>query len=64
MDGQGRVAIPSKLREWAKIDEQGDVVIVGTGSRIEMWSKPSWDRYNNDLTDAMITESAREVGIA
>jgi DNA-binding transcriptional regulator/RsmH inhibitor MraZ len=39
-------------------------VIVGTGSRIEMWSKLSWDRYNDNLTDAMITESAREVGIA
>lgn len=65
VDGQGRVAIPSKLREWAKIGEQGgDVVIVGTGSRIEMWSKLSWDRYNDNLTDAMITESAREVGIA
>ena len=64
VDGQGRVAIPSKLREWAKIGEQGDVVIVGTGNRIEIWSKKSWDRYNDDLTDAMITESAREVGIA
>ena len=64
VDGQGRVAIPSKLREWAKIGEQGDVVIVGTGSRIEIWSRASWDRYNDDLTDSMITESAREVGIA
>ena len=61
---QGRVAIPSKLRDWAKIGEQGDVVIVGTGSRIEIWSQAVWNRYNDDLTDAMITESAREVGIA
>ena len=64
VDGQGRVTIPAKLREWAKIGEQGDVVIVGTGIRIEIWSRPVWDRYNDDLTDAMITESAREVGIA
>ena len=64
VDGQGRVAIPVKLREWAKIGEQGDVVIVGTGSRIEIWSRTGWDRYNEELTDAMITESAREVGIA
>ena len=34
VDGQGRVAIPSKLREWAKISDQGDVVIVGAGNRI------------------------------
>lgn len=65
VDGQGRVAIPIKLREWAKIGEQNDdVVIVGTGSRIEIWSKVSWDAYNDDLTGAKIIESAREVGIA
>ena len=64
VDTQGRVAIPAKLREWAKIGEQGDVVIVGTGSRLEMWSRPAWERYNDALTDDMITESAREVGIA
>jgi MraZ protein len=64
VDGQGRVAIPSKLRDWAKIGEQGDVVIVGTGSRIEIWSQASWTRYNDELTDAMISASAREVGIA
>ncbi len=64
VDGQGRVAIPSKLRDWAKIGEQGDVVIVGTGSRIEIWGREAWNRYNDELSDAMITESAREIGIA
>lgn len=64
VDGQGRVAIPSKLRDWAKIPEQGDVVIVGTGSRIEIWSRDVWERYSEELTDEMISESAREVGIA
>lgn len=64
VDGQGRVAIPSKLREYAKIAEQGDVVIVGTGSRIEIWGAESWARYNGDLTGEMISESARELGIA
>ena len=64
VDGQGRVAIPAKLREYAKIGEQGDVVIVGTGSRIEIWSSRSWALYNEDLTAEMITESARELGIA
>ena len=63
-DTQGRVAIPGKLRDWAKIGDQGEVVIVGTGNRIEIWSRQAWDHYNDDLTDAMITESAREVGIA
>lgn len=64
VDGQGRVAIPIKLREYAKIGEQGDVVILGTGGRIEIWSSKSWERYNDDLTSEMISESARELGIA
>lgn len=64
VDSQGRVAIPVKLREWAKIGDQGDVVIVGTTNRIEIWSRANWDSYNDQLTDTMISESAREVGIA
>ncbi|MCW3062247.1 MAG: division/cell wall cluster transcriptional repressor MraZ [Capsulimonas sp.] len=64
VDGQGRVAIPSKLRDWAKIGEQGDVVIVGASARIEIWARIAWDKYNEDLTDEMISFSAREVGIA
>jgi MraZ protein len=64
VDGQGRVAIPSKLRASAKIGDQGgDVVIVGAGSRLEIWSEASWTRYNDELTDDMIRESAREVGL-
>lgn len=64
VDGQGRVAIPAKLREYAKIGDQSDVVIVGTGSRIEIWSSRSWTHYNDALTAEMISESARELGIA
>ena len=63
-DTQGRVAIPGKLREWAKIGEQGAVVFVGTGTRIEIWSRTAWDHYNDQLSDEMISESAREIGIA
>lgn len=63
-DAQGRVAIPAKLREYAKIGLLDEVVIVGTGSRIEIWSGKSWMVYNENLTAEMITESARELGIA
>ncbi len=64
VDGQGRVAIPPKLRKHAKIDEQGDVVIIGTGSRIEIWAAAAWEQYNDTLTTEVISASAREVGIA
>lgn len=61
VDNQGRVAIPSNLRDFANIDE--DVVIVGAGSRIEIWSRNGWDAFNASMTDEVISKSAAEVGL-
>lgn len=60
-DPQGRVAIPANLREYASIDKE--VMIVGAGNRIEIWSKPKWDEIANDVSDDLIRESAREIGV-
>ena len=61
VDTQGRVAIPSNLRDFARIDEE--VTIVGTGGRIEIWSRAGWDAFNASLTDEDISRSATEVGL-
>ncbi|MES2464242.1 MAG: division/cell wall cluster transcriptional repressor MraZ [Armatimonadota bacterium] len=61
VDNQGRVAIPSNLRDFAAIDEE--VAIVGAGKRIEVWSRAGWDAFNASLTDEDIMESAVEVGL-
>lgn len=42
-DKQGRIVIPSKLREHATLDKE--VVIVGVSKRIEIWDKDKWDSY-------------------
>lgn len=60
-DTQGRAAIPQNLRDYAYIDKE--VTIVGTGNRIEIWSKSRWDDLANMVTDEMIGEAAREIGI-
>lgn len=59
-DAQGRVAIPANLREYAAIEKE--VMIVGTGNRVEIWSKPKWDEISDILSDDLIRESAREIG--
>ena len=41
VDKQGRVLIPLVLREFAGIEK--DTVLIGVGSRIEIWSKEKWN---------------------
>lgn len=40
LDSQGRVVVPTPLREHAKITR--DVVLVGTLTRIEVWPADGW----------------------
>lgn len=41
VDKQGRILLPAVLRDFAKLDKEA--VLVGVGSRVEIWSKESWD---------------------
>ena len=41
VDKQGRMLIPAVLRELAGITK--DAVLVGVGSRVEIWSKERWE---------------------
>ncbi len=41
IDGQGRVALPVPLREYAGINDE--VVIAGANNYLEIWSKDGWE---------------------
>jgi len=41
------VLIPSNLRAHGELKK--DVVVVGNGERIEIWSKTRWEAYNNEI---------------
>ena len=43
LDRQGRLVIPQKLR--SQIGLETDAVVVGVSDRLEIWSGPAWDRY-------------------
>lgn len=45
-DKQGRVNIPSILRNFAKIEKK--CVVVGVSNRIEVWSEPAWHAFTSD----------------
>ena len=62
VDKQGRILIPAKLREHAKLEKE--VVFVGVLGKIEIWSKEQWDA-NNDFGDVeSIAENMSELGIS
>ncbi len=55
-DKQGRVLIPAGLREAAGIKK--DVIFVGVGSRIEIWSRETWEE---NMSSDEINEIAEEM---
>ncbi len=63
LDKQGRILIPSNLREHAKLNKEA--VIIGVSTRIEIWDKDEWDIYNADdsLSYESIAEKMAELGI-
>ena len=54
MDRQGRFLIPSYLRDAAGIRD--DVMIVGIGRKLEIWSAENWNRFNGPEQMAAIRE--------
>ena len=63
LDKQGRILLPSNLREYAKFDK--DVVIIGVSSRIEIWSKELWENYteSEDMDYEEIAEKLQDIDI-
>ncbi len=46
IDGQGRVALPISLREYAGIEDE--VVIIGVNNYLELWNKEQWEAEKAD----------------
>ncbi len=42
-DGQGRITVPSQLREYAGLSK--DCVVIGANSRVEVWDVAAWQSY-------------------
>ncbi len=43
LDGQGRVLIPSLLRDYATLDKK--IMLVGQGQKLELWNEKNWEEY-------------------
>jgi MraZ protein len=58
-DGSNRVTIPAQLLAHAGVER--DVVVVGVGDHVEVWSKDRWDAEQEAL-DAEIGEVTERLG--
>lgn len=61
VDKQGRILVPSVLREFAAMTKE--VVLVGVASRIEIWSKERWDETATYEDMEEIAEHMAELGL-
>ncbi len=63
IDKQGRFLISSNLRNVAMLEKE--VVIIGVGTRIEIWDKDKWEEYNSEenISADDIAENMTMLGI-
>ena len=62
IDKQGRALIPQNLCEYAGL--QKEIVSIWVSTRIEIWDKDKWDKYNDsDINFDEIAEKMNELGI-
>ena len=59
-DSQGRITIPQRLREFARLER--DVVVIGAIDRIEIWSAERW-RAVSQRADESLTQAVTALGL-
>ncbi len=62
IDKQGRILLPSVLREFAGLEK--DVVLVGVLNRIEIWDKAKWEETNGYDDMDEIAEHMADLGLS
>lgn len=63
IDKQGRFLVPANLRTYANIEKE--IVIIGVGTRLEIWNKESWTNYSSEenISADEIAENMTMLGI-
>lgn len=60
-DKQGRVLIPSDLREFAGLKK--DVVVIGLDDKAEIWDKELWDVQQSNMDISAMLAAMQQLGI-
>ena len=59
-DGQGRITLSPESRRAAGIEAPATAVVIGSGSRVEIWPEGRWNSYSEDAQERF-TEFADRV---
>ena len=62
-DKQGRFLVPANLRSYAGITLRQEVVLTGTDSRIEVWSRERWQAYTDEVEPDVTAIAATLTGL-
>jgi MraZ protein len=61
IDRQGRLAIPPYLREFARLEVESPILVVGALNRVELWNPAEWD-LSVKPAEAQLTGESDEPG--
>ena len=61
IDKQGRFLIPANLRTAASLEKEA--VIIGVGTRLEIWDKKTWTSKDEEISADEIAENMTMLGI-
>jgi len=61
MDGNGRLLLPSTLRDFASLDKKA--VLVGLGEKAELWSEKSWNEMLDETDDEPMPEEMNNLSL-
>ncbi|MBP3360504.1 MAG: division/cell wall cluster transcriptional repressor MraZ [Clostridia bacterium] len=61
IDKQGRISVGKRLCEFAGLCK--DIVLVGVNTRLEIWAKEEWDKYNSSVSETVILEGIEKFGL-
>ena len=61
IDKQGRILLPANLRDYAGIEK--DLVVIGVGTRVEIWALDRWAQYNGAAENAYEEIAENLVGL-
>lgn len=60
-DKQGRIPLTPELVEFAGLEK--DIILVGSNTKLEIWSSKLWENIDNDIDDDIVLEGIKQYGI-